>query len=104
MTGQSVFVKHAVTDGDARSAQGLEAGIAEKYPTWKVQRQSDTTHLSAGQFRHTMKTLFTKRMFPGSTAELRKDQQKIFSLDVKGRCQKIYTEQTQPEHKQEGGC
>ena len=28
MTGQSVFVKHAVTDGDARSAQGLEAGIA----------------------------------------------------------------------------
>ena len=35
MTGQSVFVKHAVTDGDARSAQGLEAGIAEKYPTWK---------------------------------------------------------------------
>ena len=31
-------------------------------------------------------------MFPGSNAELRKDQQKIFSLDVKGRCQKIYTE------------
>ena len=78
MTGQSVFVKHAVTDGDARSAQGLEAGIAEavtdgdarsaqgleagiaeKYPTWKVQRQSDTTHLSAGQFRHSMKTHFT---------------------------------------------
>ena len=35
MTGQSVFVKHAVTDGDARSAQGLEAGKAEKYPIWK---------------------------------------------------------------------
>ena len=92
LTGQGVLVKHAVTDGDARSAQGLEAGIAEQYPTWKVQRQSDTTHLSAGQFRHTMKTRFTERMFPGSTAELRKEQQKIFSLDVKGRCQKIYTE------------
>ena len=57
-----------------------------------MQRQSDTTHLSAGQFRHTIKTRFTERIFPGSTAELRKDQQKIFGLDVKGRCQKIYTE------------
>ena len=86
-----VLVEHVTTDGDGRSAEGIEAGLALLNPLWQVTRQADTTHLGQSQFRHAMKCNFTKAMFPGPTADDRKEQKKMLSLDIKNRCHAILT-------------
>ena len=43
-------------------------------------------------FENTMKAKFSPRMFPGSTAVIRKEQRKLFSLDVKARCHRNHRE------------
>ena len=88
---QGVLVKHVTTDGDARSAEGLEAGLALFNPTWKVTRQADTTHLGQSQFRQALRTNFSRGMFPAKTVEKKKNQQKLLSLDLKNRCHIEFT-------------
>ena len=40
---QNVGIRYVVTDGDARSAEGVKAGVAGT--SCEVERQSDTTHM-----------------------------------------------------------
>ena len=87
---QNVDIRYVVTDGDARSAEGVKAGMAGTL--CEVERQADTTPLEQSLFRNTMKAKFSPRMFPGSTAVIRKEQGKQFSLDVKTRCYRIHRE------------
>ena len=87
---QNVGLRYVVTDGDARSAEGVKAGMSET--ACEVERQADTTHLEQSLFRNSMKAQFSARMFPGSTAVIRKEQKKMFSLDVKNRCHRIHSE------------
>ena len=63
-----------MTDGDARSAEGVKAGMAGTL--CEVECQADTTHLEQSLFRNTMKAKFSPLMFPGSTAVFRKEQRK----------------------------
>ena len=87
---QSVGIRYLVTDRDARSAEGVKAGMAGTL--CEVERQADTTHLEQSLFRNTMKTKFSPRMYLESTAVIRKEQRKQFSLDVKTRCHRIQRE------------
>lgn len=87
---QGVLVRHVTTDGDGRSADGVAAAMAKVDPSCVVIRQADTTHLGQGQFRHTQRTKFSPKMFPGLKALDRKRQRKNFGLDVKSRCYIVY--------------
>jgi len=86
---QDVGLRYIVTDGDAHGAEGVKAGMSAT--TSNVERQADTTHLGQSLFRNTMKAQFSERMFPGTTAAIRKEQKKMFSLDVKTRCHQIHS-------------
>jgi hypothetical protein len=86
-----INVKHVTTDGDARSADGIQAAMRTASPCWIVSRQADTTHLGQSQFRHAMKAMFSENMFAGPTADEKREQQKILALDIKTRCQLVYT-------------
>ena len=59
--------------------------------TSNVERQADTTHLGSSLFRKMIKAQFSERMFPGTIAVIRKEQKKMFSLDVKTRCHQIHS-------------
>lgn len=86
-----IMVKHITTDGDARSAEGMQEAMKAVNPAWRVSRLADTTHLGQGQFRNVMKAKFSEGMFPGSTQEVKREEQKMFALDVKYRCHKIFS-------------
>ena len=45
---QNVGIRYVVTDGDARSAEGVKAGMAGTL--CEVERQADTTHLEQSVF------------------------------------------------------
>ena len=66
--------------------------MPEQKSAEQLQRQSHTTHLGETQFRHITKTPFSPRMFPGDTAIIRAENNKMFAEDVKNRCKKIYTD------------
>ena len=89
---EDLLIKYAVTDGDSHSSEGLQAAMRTLDPLWKVERQADTTHLAQGQFRHTLKADFSVEMFPGENAETRREQRKLFGLDIKNRCHLICKE------------
>ena len=86
LANNGLFVRHVTTDGDARGAEGVGLAMRKRDPDWQLERQADTTHLGQGQFRSAMRATFSSTMFPGVTAERRKEQQKVFSLDIKNRC------------------
>ena len=86
---QDVGLRYIVTDGDAHGAEGVKAGMSGT--TSNVERQADTTHLGSSLFRKMIKAQFSERMFPGTTAVIRKEQKKMFSLDVKTRCHQIHS-------------
>ena len=89
----SYNVTYVVTDGDARSAEGIRAGMSVAgMPCEQVDRQADTTHLKQALFRNVIKATFSERMFPGVTAATRKEHRKIFALDVKVRCHRIHSD------------
>jgi hypothetical protein len=88
--GQHIMVKHVTTDGDGRSAEGIEIAMQQLQPLWRVIRQADTTHLGQGQFGHTLKATFSANMFSGTTKVVKRDQQKILGLDLKNRCHIIF--------------
>ena len=75
---QDVGLRYIVTDGDAHGAEGVKAGMSAT--TSNVERQADTTHLEQSLFRNMMKAQFSGRMFPGTTAVIRKEQKNLFHL------------------------
>lgn len=86
---QGMLIRYATTDGDARSAKGVEDAIHVLYPMWEVQRLADPVHLSQHQFRAGMRAEFSETMFHGQTKEENKDLKKMFSLDLKCRSSMI---------------
>ena len=86
---QNLLVRHATTDGDGRSAQGIEDAIKALHPLWSVTRLADHVHLGQTQFRTAMKAQFSEQMFFGRTKDERLQQKKMFCLDVKSRCSMI---------------
>jgi hypothetical protein len=89
---EGLLVRYVTTDGDARGAEGIQNAMLKSDPGWRTERQADTTHLGQAQFRHTVRATFSEGMFPGQTAERRKEQQKMLGLDIKNRCHRIITE------------
>ena len=89
LVNNDLLVHYVVTDGDARSAEGIKQEINETNPNCRVERQADTIHLGQSVFRHTVRANFSEGMFPGMTAERRKEQQKMLGLDLRTRCHAI---------------
>lgn len=92
LINDGILVRYVTTDGDARSADGVALGIAKHVKDWEVNRQADTTHLGQSQFRYAVRASFSPGMFPGLSAERRKEQQKMLGLDIKNRCHCILAE------------
>ena len=89
LAGDGLAIRYVVTDGDARSADGVRQAMERVFPGCTVERQADTTHLGLSLFRHVIRAQFSDGMFPGQTADRRKEQQKIFGLDLRTRCQSV---------------
>lgn len=89
LADSGLLVQFVTTDGDARGAAGMKTAMEKKFPGCSVERQADTTHLGQSQFRQTLKADFSAGMFPGQTAERRREQQKIFGNDIKKRSHAI---------------
>ena len=87
-----MLIKYATTDGDSRSAEGIDHAMKSFHPIWNVQRLADPTHLGQSQFRKCNQADFSQEMFPGKTREQRKEQQKVLSQDIKARCSLILKE------------
>ena len=84
-----LLIRYVITDGDARSAEGVQKAMERTFPGCTVERQADTTHLGQSQVRHAIKATFSDGMFPGQTTERRKEQQKILAMDLKTRCHSV---------------
>ncbi|CAC5419614.1 unnamed protein product [Mytilus coruscus] len=82
---QGILVKYATTDGDGRTANGINDAIQALHPMWKVERLADPIHLGNGQFRAAMRANFSDSMFGCRTKEQKKIIQKLFSQDIKAR-------------------
>lgn len=89
---QGAFVKYVTTDGDARSAAGVEEAMRLLDPMWQVERQADPTHTGQAQFRHCYNANFSTGMFPAKTREKQQEQQKVLSEDTKARCSLVLKE------------
>ena len=91
---ERVLVKYATTDGDGRSAEGLNDALKVLTPLWRVERLADTIHLGQSQFKYAMKAAFSPSMFSpmGRCINQTKLYQykKGFSLDVKARCHLVF--------------
>lgn len=79
------MVKYATTDGDGRSAAGIDDAVRALHPMWKVNRLADHVHLGQTQFKAGMRATFSEEMFHGKTKAENRELQKIFSKDVKCR-------------------
>lgn len=90
LASENILVKYITTDGDGKSAQGIGDSMAALDPALEVVRQADTTHMGQSLFRHSMKASFSDNMFPGMTSKEKKQQQLMFSLDLRYRCKEIY--------------
>lgn len=91
IVNDGLLIQYVTTDGDARAAEGVQDALNALHYSWEVQRQADTTHLAQSQYRQALNATFSGTMFPGETAEQRKEQQKIFGLDIKNRCHTIFS-------------
>ena len=87
-----MLIKYATTDGDWRSAEGIDHAMKSFHPMWNVQRLADPTHLGQFQFRKCNQADFSQEMFSGRTREQCKEQQKVLSQDIKARCSLILKE------------
>lgn len=88
---EQVMVKYVTTDGDARTAEGVQAAMKKLFPDWEVIRKADPVHIGQSQIRETMKSQFSDEMFSGRTREEKKEQQKTLALDIKNRSHAIFT-------------
>ena len=89
---QGILIKYATTDGDSRLAQGIDHAMKSFHPMWNEQRLANPTHLGQSQFRKCNQADFSQQMFPRSTREQRKEQQKVLSQDIKASCSLILKE------------
>ena len=85
-----VLVKYVTTDGDARTAEGVQAAMRKLFPEWQVVRKADPVHLGQSQMRHTIASTFSVEMFSGRTREVKREQQRTLALDMKSRCHAIF--------------
>lgn len=92
LASQGTYVEHVTTDGDARSAAGVEEGIRMLQPLWTVTRLSDPTHLGRSQFKKCFNSKFSNSMFQGKTRAAKRTAHKVFSQDVKARCSLAFKE------------
>jgi hypothetical protein len=83
---QNMLMKHATTDGDARSADGVDAAMKVLDPLWKVEHLADPTHVGQSQFHASQRANYSEEMFPGRTRAERTKAQKVFRQDIKARC------------------
>lgn len=90
LASENILVKYITTDGDGRSCQGIGDSMAALDPTWEVVRQADMTHMGQSLFRHSMKAAYSTNMFSAVTSKEKRQQQLMFSLDLKYRCKEIY--------------
>ena len=86
---QNVLVRYVITDGDGRSAKGVEDGIKSLYPLWNTERQADPVHLGQAQFRASNRAQYSSDMFYAKTKEDNGRLQKVFSNDIKSRCSMV---------------
>lgn len=87
---EGIMVNYICTDGDGRSAAGVQAAMSDIDPVWRTVRQADTTHLGVSLFKHTNKAEFSEEMFPGTSTRDTSWQQQRLSSDLKQRCALIY--------------
>lgn len=90
MALDNILVKYVTTDGDAKSAEGVQFAMSSVNPLLQVVRQADTTHMGQSLFRHTLKACFSDHMFLGCNSSEKKEQQKMFALDLRYRCMKMF--------------
>ena len=57
-------MKYATTDGDGRSAEGLNDALKILTPLWRVEILANTIHLGQSHFKYAMKAAFSPSMFP----------------------------------------
>lgn len=87
---ENILVKYIVTDGDSRSASGIQEAMSQIDPLWKSIRQADTTHLGLSLFKHAVRAQYSDEMFPGTSAKDTTEQQMIFARDLKQRCAEVF--------------
>jgi hypothetical protein len=83
---QGVLIKYVTTDGDSRSASGVDAALKVLHPMWEVKRLADPGHLGQSQFRRCQRATFSDAMFCCKTRERTRKAHTVFSQDVKARC------------------
>lgn len=88
---EQVLVKYVTTDGDARTAEGVQSAMKKLFPDWEVIRKADPVHIGQSQIRETVSSTFSDQMFNGRTREERKEQQKVLALDLKSRSHAIFS-------------
>ncbi|CAC5366565.1 unnamed protein product [Mytilus coruscus] len=52
---QKCLVRYVTTDGDGRSARGIEDALTALEPMWKVERLADDVHLGQSEFRASLR-------------------------------------------------
>ena len=76
------------TDADSSAFRAVEdVYLSSESTIHPPQHQIDTRHVSASQRRHVTQETFSKKMFPGTTAEMRSKSQRRFASDLATRCQ-----------------
>lgn len=88
-------IKYVTSDGDARSAAGIEAAMKTVFPDWEVVRKADPVHIGQSQIKQTRSSTFSSEMFSGRTREEKKDQQMTLALDIKDRSHAVFTKMYQ---------
>lgn len=86
-----VLVKYVTTDGDARTAEGVQSAMRKLFPDWEVIRKADPVHIGQSQVRETISATFSDHMFSGRTRELKKERQRVLALDIKSRSHAIFS-------------
>lgn len=88
LAANHMMVHCCTTDGDGKSAQGLEDAFSTFYKRFvKVERLSDSVHKGQCQFKHGMKAAFSADMFCGDKSE----SKKVFCSDVAIRAEAIFS-------------
>jgi hypothetical protein len=90
---KNIKVKYATTDGDGRSAAGMDSAMKVSDPAWNVERLADPTHLGQAQFHRCNKLgTFSETMFLARTKAERVTAQRVFSQDIKARSSLVFQE------------
>ena len=85
-------VDHVTTDGDSKSASGINTGMKKVYgpQASKSKRLADKVHRGCTQFKHGMRMPFSKEMFPGRDKLEQDAMKKVFLRDIKNRTEVVW--------------